>query len=394
MKKVLLLYILVLILFIQPAAAQIEEELNSNVDSTRLMVINQRQMMLDQLKAKDYTKVRDIYQSLEQKTLAKENSPFDYTEYLYLNLLLGDWHTLTEFMKDYNESENILPYSVDDQLKNVLIDQVVESSDSILIKSQHASIDEDGKSVIQLFTQLTKNDLPDSKYYKLLDQHNKKYRNSPYVDFVNNYLPEPRIKSAGSLSIGSGMIVPHGKFAERFSQRLSFYASIDGNYKRLFGSLYFQAAGMKLEKPFTLITKEGEFSYFIDDIFNYQDFGLKAGYFLVRSNRFHMGPYLTINGIVLKTTDFDVFERLSQRKENGEDSEFDIISSFSFGPGFHTEIKLVENHKVSKDLNLIDSYVSLRADVGYNNIMTRDKSLFKGNTSYFNISLVFGGGIF
>jgi len=175
MKKVLLLYILVLILFIQPAAAQIEEELNSNVDSTRLMVINQRQMMLDQLKAKDYTKVRDIYQSLEQKTLAKENSHFDYTEYLYLNLLLGDWNTLTEFMKDYNESENILPYSVDDQLKNVLIDQVVESSDSILIKSQHASIDEDGKSVIQLFTQLTKNDLPDSKYYKLLDQHNKKY---------------------------------------------------------------------------------------------------------------------------------------------------------------------------------------------------------------------------
>lgn len=395
MKKAIFLSILVIVLITLSAKAQIiEGKLSSNVDSTQILVLKGRKMIIDQLNEKEYSTIREISHYLEDKTLDKENTPFDYTEYLYLNLLLEDWDALTDYMRDYMESEHIVPYLVNDQLKPLLIDRVVTLSDTLLIKSQNADMDEDSKSVINLFIHLIKNDTPDPKYYSLLNAHNKKFNNSVYKDFITSYLPAPQVKQAYSFSIGSGMVFPLGKLAESFSQRASFYASMDINYKSFFGAFYAQAAGLKLEVPFTLTIEDEETDYLKGDIFNYQDFGVKGGYFLVRSNRFHLGPYATLDCILLKTTDYDFWERLSQKVEDDENWEYKIINSFCFGGGMHTELKIYESHRKNKRPGFTDRYISVKADAGYNYITDHDIQLFKGNTWYYTIALVFGEGIF
>lgn len=394
MKKAILLSILVIVLLTLPAAAQIEEKLPANIDTMQNIVIKGRQKMIDLLMEKDYPTIRQSYRYLDEITLEKDNTPFDYTEYLYLNLLLGNWNVLTDYMMEYGESEQMVPYPVNDPLKTSLMDHIAEISDSLLIKSQNAPIDNDGKSVINMLVHLIKNDKPDHKYYSLLDQHNKTFKESAYKDFIVNYLPAPKLKEAYSFSLGSGMIFPTGKLEERFSQKPSFYASLDFNYHRVFGSFHVQAAGLKLKVPFILEVEGEKINYLKNDIFNYQDFGIKGGYLLVRSSRFHMGPYATINGIILSTTDYTFLERLLQKAEDDENWEYKLIYSFCAGGGMHTEIKLLETHKMNKTFGLIDNYLSIKADAGYNYIIDHDMKLFQGNTWYYYVALVYGIGIF
>lgn len=394
MKKAIILSIFAIVLFILPAKAQIEKEVIPNTDSTQTFVSEGRETMIDKLKEKDYSSFAQLYHSLEDKTLEKENSPFDYTEYLYINLLLENWEILSAFMKDYNESEHIVPFQVRDKLKDHLFDRIVESSDSLLIAVRNSAIEKDGKSAIELLIRLMKSYDPGYLYYRLLDQHNRKFTRSQYSDFVNYYLPAPIPKEAYAFSMGSGNIFPTGKFGESFSDRQSFYASMDVNYNRLFGSIYAQAAGLKLKVPYTLDIDGEKIDYLKDDIYNYQDFGVKFGCFMVRSNRFHLGPFVSVNGILLKTTDFDFWERLEQKMEDDENWEYKVINSFCFGGGMHSEIKLFEKHKSRGYASDNDSYLSIKADAGYNYITKHDVKLFRGNTWYYTVALVYGIGIF
>ena len=227
MKKAIHLSILVIVLFTLPAKAQlIEEKLSAPVDSTQILVAKGRKMIIDKLAEKNYSPISDIFHYLEDKTLDKENTPFDYSEYLYLNLLLENWNALTDYMKEYEESERLLPYPVKDQLKPLLMEKVAALSDSLLTKSREALMDEDSKSVIHLFLYLIKHDNPDSKYYSLLNEHNKKFKSSSYRDFIKYYLPTPGVKQAYSYSLGSGMVFPLGKFAEKLFQP-SIFLCID-----------------------------------------------------------------------------------------------------------------------------------------------------------------------
>lgn len=127
-------------------------------------------------------------------------------------------------------------------------------------------------------------------------------------------------------------------------------------------------------------------NFYNNDSFSYLDGGLKAGYFLVRSDRFHIAPYVTIGGTVLSS---DIYE-YNQMK----DAEFEVLNSFTFGPALHTEVKLYE-YKSTDGLGITRSkYVSLKLEGGYNYITHIDYPAFKGNAAYVTVALAWGTGYF
>jgi hypothetical protein len=61
----------------------------------------------------------------------------------------------------------------------------------------------------------------------------------------------------------------------------------------------------------------------LNEKFSYLDAGLKGGYFIVRSNRFHLAPYASISGSHLESTKYD--------DPKDKDLEYEIFNSFTYG---------------------------------------------------------------
>lgn len=119
--------------------------------------------------------------------------------------------------------------------------------------------------------------------------------------------------------------------------------------------------------------------------FTYFDGGLKAGYFLIRSKRFHLAPYVSVSGGFLESTKFEY--------EEDDDLEWEIFNSFTYGGGLHTEILLYEipGNEYSTGS---PGYFSLKLEAGYNKILKFKDTYAEGDMPYFICALVLGFGRF
>lgn len=378
--------ILLLILLSFQAKAQIEQEIKSFVDSTEIIVNNGRKMMMVKLSDKNDQKAKEIYQYLSSITADKNSAAFDYTEDIYTNLLVGDWHTASSLMKDYTEKTKKHFYPKDNQLTTILYDRVSQASDSLLAESQKSGLDEESKKVIELILHLTKTRAIDPEYNQLLKEYHKQYKESGYKEFLKNYLPGIKARASMALSLGSGMILPMSNLADNFSSNASFNLSMDININKIYTSFYLTGSNLHLKVPFSVRSETDSLAFSKDESFHYLEGGMKAGYFLVRSDRFHVAPFVTISGTVLESTRFDDVE--------DDDREYPVINSFSYGPGIHTEFKLKEYNKTDVYGDPLKSFLSIKLDAGYNFIAKYDEKVFKGNIPTVTFALVWGMGNF
>src|SRR5690606_9081433 len=121
--------------------------------------------------------------------------------------------------------------------------------------------------------------------------------------------------------------------------------------------------------------------------------GVYLGYFLVRSNRFHIAPYLNLSGGYLESTKFN------SNNNNDDDGDIKIYSSFIYGAGIHTEVKIWEFKSKNQSpyyywgYEAFNNHISLKLDSGFDFIANSDNK-YKGNIGYFNLGLVWGFGIY
>jgi len=111
------------------------------------------------------------------------------------------------------------------------------------------------------------------------------------------------------------------------------------------------------------------------------------GYFVIRNNRYHLAPFISIGGAELTSNRFE---------SDDDEKEFKLINSFLCGPGIHTEIKLKQFH-IDNEYRYGSSalsYISLKLDGGYNFLTEKRIAGFKGNMAYFKFGLVWGIGNF
>lgn len=386
MKRNLLLSIFLVVLFAFSAKAQIKHEINAYVDTTEVIIKNGRKFLIKTIKVKEDPKAREIYQYLESIGSANILAAFDYNENLFASAVLGNWDSMIVYMKEYRQRTQKSVYPIADRLLMTLQERLSEENDSLQLALNGAAIDAESKRIIELFLHATKAGAADEHYNRLLKQYHKDYRHPAYTDFLDNYLPRVKVKSGIAMSAGPGMVLPQGSLADNFSPGTGAALSFDFNINKVYTSIYLLGAGLSLKTPFAAVSSTDSLSFTNGEKFHYFEVGAKAGYFIVRNNRFHLAPYVSLGQTILESKRFD--------DSKDDDREYKVINSFSYGPGIHSEIKLSESKNRLQSIHKEDTYWSIKLDAGYNMIDKFEDSHFIGNTFNVSLAIVMGTGTF
>lgn len=367
--------------------AQIGNEIKSYVDSTEILVTNGRKMIVNKIIIDDFSKAQEIYKYLTGLTNGKTISAFYYSEDIYLNILFADWDNLTKILFDYNNSGNKTIYQNSPVISKFLSTKLCTKADSLVSECQKASIDSESKKIVKLIIHVIKNGA-DDQYSKKLTEFNKEYPNSRYEVIIRNFLPPKRLIASINFGLGSGIISTTGNLKNSFGSNATINMSMDFNIQKVFTSLYLNGTSLKLKTPFTA-TNGTEISNFNkNESFQYLDAGLRCGYFILRNGKINISPYASISGSFIKSNRYD--------DPDNDKKEYDVFNSFTFGPGIHSEVKLTEfrNANLSYYYGYGKSYLSLKADAGYNFLAKHNDNYFKGNTPYIMVELIWGMGDF
>lgn len=386
MKNLLEVCILMM-LFTSNLFSQIDREIGAYIDSTELMVKNGRKMMLKELSDSNFNKTKEVYDYLTNLTENDHFAAFYYVEDLYINLLADDWERVEKLIIEYENVSNryIYPGCVD--LIQPLYNAVLQRSERILASVHQAPINDQTKSVLEILLHYIKTGNADESYNRLLASHRKEYQDPRYERFEKDFLPRKHIKGAWNFSLGSGVVFTTGHFSENYSNNVAFCMGMDFNVQKVFSSLYLQGTDLKLQKPFSALSGIDTMHFKLEEKFSFLNFGLKGGYFLLRNDRFHLAPFVSISGSSLK----------SNRYEDSEDNdlEYEVFNSFSYGVGLHTEVKIKEFSNKNAYYPVTDyGYFSIKLETGYNRITKFKDDHTRGDTPYVICSLVLGFGSF
>lgn len=365
---------------------QIRREILSFVDSTELLVQQGRRMMLNELNNNNLEKAGQIYNHLSSATQHAPFAAFYFVEELYINLLTGNWPKVESLINTYNPNEKRRLYPNSPEVFSLLFKMVQERSSLILAGSKDAGINEEVWKMLDLIFYYHREDRQDEVFNKKLSDYKKNFRASAFPEFRKQFIPGRLFKGAINFSFGSGLASPGGDLASYFSGNASFNMGMDVNVDCLFTSLYLHGTNLKSRVPLIAITPRDTLFFENGDKFSYLDAGLRFGYFLLRSYRFHIAPYVSASGSFLEST---LYEDPRDNK-----LEVRIFNTFTYGAGLHTELKLHEysNRNIYGVTN--KSYLSLKLDTGYSK-MSKMKTLAKdGTMPYLMLAFVMGFGQF
>ena len=388
MKNKIFYSIICLILINLSVSAQIEDEIKSYVDSSEVLVNNGRKLLLKNLLEGEIKKSKEIYQYLSNKTANQDFAAFYYTENLYINCLLSDWKEWINKAMGFRQYYRDNCYQNCYEIENRLYSQILKNTDLISSSIENANINEEEKTVLRIYLHFLKTGTPDETYNKMINNFHKKYNNSKFNDFFNNYMPRVKLKGSFSWIFGSSGTFPTGKLGDNFSANATFLMGMDFNVGKIFTSFYINAGTLNLKNPFYAITETDSLNFDKGEGFSYFEGGLLAGYFLVRNDKFHLAPYITIAGSSLESTKFEVED---------DEKEIKIYNSFVCGPGFHAELKLFDFEQkniYNYTYPSYKSFLSLKFEGGYNFITKFEHKEFEGNTTYLRMALVWGIGSF
>jgi hypothetical protein len=367
--------------------AQIKDEIKTYVDSTEVLVINGRKMMVNKILDNDYYKAHEIYQYLTSLTAGKTFSSFYYSEDIYLNISFGDWNSLVNILLDYSNIGHKYTYRTTSEILPLLGSKLSAKADSLLLECQNSNIDAESKKLIEIIIYVVKNGSND-QYNSKLSEFKKEYPNSKYDDILSNVLPQKKVKASMGFAMGSGLVSTTDNLKKSFGTNATINMSLDFGIQKIFTSIYFNGTSLKLKEPFSATNGTETLDFYNNESFQYLDAGFKCGYFIIRSSRFNLSPYASISGSSLQ----------SKRYDDPDDNkkEYKVFNSFTYGPGLHSEIKLKEFKTSNRYYNYgyEHSFISFKVDAGFNFIAKHKDDYFKGNTPYVMVELIWGIGDF
>jgi hypothetical protein len=386
MKKAFLI-LLIPILLPFSSYSQIGNEIRSYVDSTELLVQNGRRMILRELNNGNLVKTKEIYTYLSQATENELYSAFYYVEDLYINMLVADWEEVNRIMLQYDKLSGKVVYPNSQEIISKLYEMISDHREAIADHCENSQINDEAKMLISILFQYLEKGSSDLLYNEKLDAYNKKYEVQKYESFKTGFLPKKIIKTSWNYSFGSGMVFPTKDLASSFSNNATFNFGMDFNIHKVFTSFHIQGTNLKLKQAFTTYSEYDSLSFKLNEKFSYFEGGVKVGYFLIRSNRFHVTPYLSISGSTLESTKF--------KDPEDDDLEYVVFNSFTYGAGLHTEVKLYEyENKGMYYYGSNTGFLSLKLDAGYNKIAKFEDDYARGDTPYFICAFVIGFGKF
>ena len=385
MRNRLFYLIFTLILISTNLKAQIEELIKSYVDSTEFFVNNGRRLILHSILEEDYKKAKNVYQYLDEKTQDSEFKAFSYFESIYISMLIHDWQQWTELTKNYNKYSKIKTHQNSHQIISQLDAEIVAKNDLILFSIESSNMDDEGKGVAKILLYFLKNKRSDEEYNKMLGDFKKTYKTSRYNVFIINSLPRRVPRYAWGVSFGSSSLYLTDKLSENFTSSPLVSLSMDVNIGKVFSSIYMNAGVLKLNNPFTAVADDFIWDFQNGEYFNYSEGGILLGYFFVRNKRFHVSPYVKLAVSSLQSNWYDSID---------EGNELDLLNSFTYGPGLHTELKLFEFNTRRLYGSRLKNYVSLKLESGYNFIHKFEYEELKGNSAYLGMAVVWGVGSF
>jgi hypothetical protein len=382
-----LVIVMIAILFPYNLFSQIGDEIVSYVDSTEILVHKGRKLIVKELGDSNFVKTKEIYNYLTEETKNEHYSAFYYIEDLYINMLVGEWETVNNLMLEHGKYKNKIIYPNSPGIIQKLYELILHNNHAILSSCRNSQIDEQAKMLIAALLQYIKNESSDKEYNEKLVAYKKKYNNQKYESFVKGFMPKKIIKASWNFSMGSGMVFTTDDLSTNFSNNASFNMGMDFNIHKVFTSLYLHGTSLKLQEPFMATSDIDTLNFELNEKFSYLDAGLKTGYFIIRSNHFHLAPYASISGSFLESTKYD------DPDEN--DLEYEIFNSFTYGVGLHTEVKLYEFESNNMYYGgMTNGYLSIKLEAGYNKILKFKDTYAAGDTPYIISALVLGFGQF
>jgi hypothetical protein len=361
--------------------AQIEKEINTYVDSTEILLTNGRKMLLEEIQLFNYPKATEIFYFLQSKAEQKQCNVFNYTEELYISMLISNWDYFFQKAENIKIERNSYCYFFRDNVERDLYSEVIKNSDRIEAQIHEGNFSPEQKELFEIYFYVLKLGTQDEWYNNQLKNFKKKYPQTQYKDFINIYLPKPIVKGGLSFSFGATGFFPQGNLQGNFDASVGGAMSFDFNINKLYFSFFLDGGTQKLKTPFNVVKDSFLYNFKSGDKFSNFNAGLEGGYFVFRGKHVHVVPYLTIGGGSLESNLFE--------GNTPDDKEYEIYNSFIYGGGLHTEFKII-------DLNddFANGYLSLKLDGGYNVITHYNYVPFKGNVMYLKLSLNLGLGIF
>lgn len=379
-----MLFILVLISL--QLSAQIENEIKQFVDSSEIIINNGRKLLIKSLVHEDLDKANEIYSFLINHATDGDYLTFSYTEDLYLNLIFGNYSSFIDKALNYKTIYRKYQSIDDANLLNIcsnVVDGHFAEMEKIIHEGKLSAEDEALLNVVML---LFRKNFIDEDYSRAIKAFKKDFPDSRYKNFVVDFLPKPLIHGAISFGMGVSYLVPTGNLAESFYATPAFNMTYDINFGRIFTSLYMQGGGLELKKPFTAYNDVDTVSFQAGDPFSYFEGGLLVGYFLSRSEKMQLAPFVGFSGASLESNIY--------KDPNYNDYEIPVMNSFVVGLGLHTEFKLYDYQRYNLYGYSEKGYFSLKLDGGVNLVVNQDHEEFRGNLGYVRATLVWGLGKF
>jgi hypothetical protein len=367
-------------------SAQIENEIKQFVDSSELIINNGRKLLIKSLISEDISKVNQVYSYLSTLDSDANYSAFSFTEDIYLNIVFQNFEVILDRALNYSELFMKFRVEQDENLmRNAsnLIEKNIEQIDAGIDKS---SFSEEEKMLLKAIVLLFKVNYIDENYSLVVKQLKKDYPKSKYNPFINQYLPRQKIRGAIAFGMGVSYLVPTGNLAESFSGTPAFNMTYDINVGKTFISLYLQGGGFKLNTPFSAYNEVDTVTFNTGDSFNYIEGGILAGYFLMRSDRIQIAPFIGLSGASLESNIYS--------DPDDTDKEIPIINSFVLGLGVHTEFKFHSYEMINVYGYKQRGYFSLKLDAGYNIITKEESEIFSGNMAMIRAGIIWGLGEF
>jgi len=386
-KRNLLLSAFMLFAALNTAKAQVDMEsmLTNFVDTTEVMINNGRRMILQNVQTRNFDKVAEIYEFLNERIREKNCDAFFYAEDLYIAILTGNWNGFLEKAEHFTKiSRRPLCVPINDHmLFRALRSEVQNNTSQLLGNALMTDLTLEDKELLELYFYLFENGV-DETYSRKLRAFRRKYPQSRYNDFVRNYLPDALFRVGIGFGMGATQHFPTGGLANYLAPSTAFNMSIDFYVNNFFFGFQFDGGTLRFDTPLPSNTSGYHHDFLVNDRLSYAHGGLTAGYRMVRSGRFELSPFVYLGGGTLETNFY--------RDPRDSDLEFRVFNTFIFGGGLRTEFNLFNFTVHDPFMGAISSRLNLRLDVGYNIPAKFQYTPMRGNIPYARLALVWWVG--